>query len=134
MELSMCPKFAPNSSQLGEPRSHTVKEHACQRFQISTPGGTPLACGSEHLRIYGTSLEAGGNMTSRAALLRGCHMQSILPTDWCSDVREAGFRWKTLKNTLNKLVGMSLRGTLPCRSMNFGEVPSGRVFSRTWPS
>lgn len=23
-------------------QSHTVKEHACQRFQISTPGGTPL--------------------------------------------------------------------------------------------
>lgn len=57
-------------------QSHTVKEHACQRFQISTPGGTPLV------------------VTCKA---------------FCQPIG----------------VVMSTR------SMNFGEVPSGRVFSRT---
>ncbi|CAL1144911.1 unnamed protein product [Cladocopium goreaui] len=57
-------------------QSHTVKEHACQRFQISTPGGTPLV------------------VTCKA---------------FCQPI------------------GVVM-------SMNFGEVPSGRVFSRTWPS
>lgn len=57
-------------------QSHTVKEHACQRFQISTPGGTPLV------------------VTCKA---------------FCQPIG----------------VVMS------ARSMNFGEVPSGRVFSRT---
>lgn len=57
-------------------QSHTVKEHACQRFQISTPGGTPLV------------------VTCKA---------------FCQPIG----------------VVMSTR------SMNFGEVPSGRVLSRT---
>eukprot|EP00440_Ansanella_granifera_P063072 gb/GFBE01068393.1/.p1 GENE.gb/GFBE01068393.1/~~gb/GFBE01068393.1/.p1 ORF type:complete len:1946 (+),score=403.79 gb/GFBE01068393.1/:1-5838(+) len=57
-------------------QSHTVKEYACQRFQISTPGGTPLV------------------VTCKA---------------FCRpiDVR------------------------LSTRSINFGEIPSGKVYSRT---
>mmetsp|Transcript_101399 Transcript_101399/g.241823 ORF Transcript_101399/g.241823 Transcript_101399/m.241823 type:complete len:1868 (+) Transcript_101399:77-5680(+) len=57
-------------------QSHTVKEHACQRFHISTPGGTPLV------------------VTCKA---------------FCQPIDVA----------------------MSCRSINFGEVPSGKVCSRT---
>lgn len=56
---------------------------------------------------------------------QGCHMQSILPTHWCCDVNKARWVWDHPMTTTFQ--------TGPARSMNFGEVPSGRVFSRTLP-
>eukprot|EP00439_Symbiodinium_sp_Y106_P053442 s867_g7.t1 len=57
-------------------QSHTVKEYACQRFQVSTPGGTPLV------------------VTCKAF----CRPIDVL---------------------------------MSARSINFGEVPSGKTYSRT---
>lgn len=119
------------------PRSHTVKEHACQRFQISTPGGTPLVlclvppcqhllkptCQCDYIYLYNlyTNIVWISLLLPRAKVVT-CKA-FCQPIGVLMSTRHDGFgiiQWQQPK-------------TGPARSMNFGEVPSGRVFSRTLP-
>ena len=116
------------------PRSHTVKEHACQRFQISTPGGTPLVpclvppCQrllNQHVTVHLYNLYT--DIVRISLLLLWAKVVTCKafcqPIGVVMSTRHDGFgiiQWQQPKTGL-------------ARSMNFGEVPSGRVFSRTLP-